>query len=365
VRNHAGRLPGGPGSFAHWAPFLVILAAAFVDLASPREQRFDRFLAAAPALAASSWTVRGTAMIGLLAMLVDLGLLAARDSPVHPAALTSMVVISSVTVASCYVSHVRRRRERDLIEVQAVADTAQRVVLRPLPARLESVDLGVLYEGAAAQARIGGDFYEALRTPHGVRLIVGDVQGKGLAAVEVASVLLGSFREAAYDAPGLREVVRALETSMTRYAEQVPDSDAGERFATAVLLEVPHTGRRVRLLNLGHPAPVLLADGRARYVEPARAALPLNLSVLAPGDPDVEELELAPGERLLLYTDGISETRNVGGTFYPLLPRLDQWSGAPADQLLALLRADLHRYGAGPGDDIAALLVTRRIPGRP
>ncbi|WP_342775459.1 SpoIIE family protein phosphatase [Streptomyces tateyamensis] len=70
------------------------------------------------------------------------------------------------------------------------------------------------------------------------------------------------------------------------------------------------------------------------------------------------------GERLLLYTDGVGETRDGQGTFYPLLPRLEQWTGAPGGRLLELLRTDLHAYGQSSKDDIAALLVTRRTEHR-
>ncbi|MGW2074251.1 hypothetical protein ACWCPK_38435 [Streptomyces sp. NPDC001953] len=84
-----------------------------------------------------------------------------------------------------------------------MAETAQRVLLRPLPRHLEDIDVEVLYQAAAAQARIGGDFYEAMQTPHGVRLIIGDVRGKGLPAVEVASAILSTFRVLRMSAPDL------------------------------------------------------------------------------------------------------------------------------------------------------------------
>ena len=58
-----------------------------------------------------------------------------------------------------------------------------------MPPALGSLRLAVLYASASAEASIGGNFYEALETPHGVRLLVGDVRGKGLDAVRLAEVV--------------------------------------------------------------------------------------------------------------------------------------------------------------------------------
>jgi hypothetical protein len=77
-----------------------------------------------------------------------------------------------------------------------VAEVAQRAILRPIPARLGAMSFATRYLSAAEEALIGGDFYDAAFTPHGLRLITGDVRGKGLPAVQLASVVLGCFREA-------------------------------------------------------------------------------------------------------------------------------------------------------------------------
>ncbi|GAA1957781.1 PP2C family protein-serine/threonine phosphatase [Kitasatospora viridis] len=358
------RRAGSVGELTRWSPFLLIALAAVVDVATPGQQRFDRVLSAAPALAAATWNVPATAAFGVLAAAFEVLLSFRRVSELHPASfLTAMLVITAVTVAACFVSHVRQSRERELAEIHAVADTAQQVLLRPLPPRLSGVDLDLLYAAAAAQARIGGDFYEALRTGFGVRVIVGDVQGKGLAAVEAASVLLGSFREAAYEAPDLGSLVRRLETSMIRYAEQVPGSDASERFATAVLLELPAEEPVARLLNCGHPPPLLLgADGEVRPLEPSAPALPLNLSPLLDDDHPVDTVPFGPGDRLLLYTDGVSETRDPAGEFYPLVERVAGWSAGTSRRVLDLLRADLLSWGSHASDDVAVVIAGRPRP---
>lgn len=367
LRRHESTSARPPVRIAQWAPIALITAAACVDVVTPGDQRFDRYLAASPALAAATWSVRGTVLIGMFSCLLQFALGYDRGAEYRTPTFNSVVTIAVVTIAAAYASSVRQRQERALSEVRAVADTAQSMVLRPLPHRLDNVDLEVLYDAAAAQARIGGDFYEALRTPHGVRLVLGDVQGKGLSAVEVASVLLGSFREAAYDAPDLAALAARLELSMTRYSAQPPASDDSERFATTVLVEIPEGDPVARVLNLGHPSPMLLRGRAVTEIEPESPLLPVNLLALAPGPDEgldaypVDTVPFEPGDRMVLYTDGVSEARDSDGEFYPLADRLRDWAGEPSSRMLAYLRADLGSFAAGPSDDdIAALIVGRR-----
>lgn len=100
----------------------------------------------------------------------------------------------------------RERREAELASVRSIAEVAQRVLLRPVPRTAGGLSAAVSYTAAVAEARIGGDLYEVVTSPGGVRVIVGDVQGKGLDAVETAADVLGAFREAAHDEPGLTGV---------------------------------------------------------------------------------------------------------------------------------------------------------------
>ncbi len=341
-------------------PVLVLLAVVVADLVTPDSERVDRLLFTVPALAAATWSVSGTLGIGAVAMAVRAVLVASRGTPAEETLLASEGLLLGITAASAWVSAVRTRYERDLAEVTAVADVVQRVVLRPLPPRLGPVELHLLYVASAAKARIGGDFYEAVRIPGAVRIMLGDVQGKGLGAVETASVLLGAFRSTAYDAPDLPSLADRLDEGLSRYAAWDPDSDAAERFATAVLVELPDDGGTGRLLNCGHPAPLLQNGSRITTVEVAEPSLPLNLAGLADSRHHVEEFPFGPGDRLLLYTDGVSETRDRAGVFYPLEERARRWADAPSGEVPELLHRDLAAHGAGGlDDDVAALLIAR------
>lgn len=355
-------------------PVLVMVLTVLADLLTADEERYDRLLAAAPALAAVTWSVRGTAAIGLLAMVLAPLLAADRDRDLQfvPDIVATEVVLAAVTLVAVWVSRVRLRYDQDLRELTAVAEVVQRVVLRPLAPRLGDVDLHLLYVAAAAKARIGGDFYEGVRVPGAVRLMLGDVQGKGLGAVETASVLLGFFRAAVNDAPDLPALADRLEEGLERYGAWDPDSDAAERFATVVLVEIPDDGDVVRLLSCGHPAPLLQTRAGVRPVDFGDPSLPLNLAALFDARHRVEEVPFGPGDRLLLFTDGVSETRDLAGTFYPLEERMSGWAAEPGERLPELLHRDLTAYGAdGLDDDVAAVLVVRRPqeesapPGKP
>ncbi|MFJ7149175.1 PP2C family protein-serine/threonine phosphatase [Streptomyces sp. NPDC100445] len=255
----------------------------------------------------------------------------------------------------------RIRRERTLADVRSVAEIAQRVLLRPVPQRIDGLLLESLYLSAAAEARIGGDLYEAVRTRYGIRLLIGDVRGKGLLAVETAAALLGAFREAAHDEPALPALADRVETSMDRRAAQLGGGEVGERFVTAVFAEIPADASAVRVVNCGHPPPVLMRAGEVRELDRGRSAPPLNLGVLV-GEPyHVDAYTLRSGDTLLLYTDGITETRDADGAFYPLLPRLRSWADLPPRELLTRLHRDLLVHsGDRLKDDIAAVVV--RVP---
>ncbi|MFJ6423197.1 PP2C family protein-serine/threonine phosphatase [Streptomyces hydrogenans] len=368
-----GVVPGaGPGSgrpacraevrylLGRLLPFLVIALATVADVLTPPQERFDRFLIAAPALAAATWSARGTAAIGGLAMAASAALAAARGDSLLPAALANQVVLAVVALAAAVSSHVRQRREAELRQVSAVAEAAQGALLRPLPPRLGTVDLRLLYEASAAGAHVGGDFYKALKVRDGVRIMLGDVQGKGLPAVEAASLLLGSFREAAYTAPDLPAIAQRLEASMARYAERAPESEAADRFSTVLLAEVPDDRPVIRLLSCGHPAPVVQRDGAVETVELTAPSVPVHLPVPVDAPFTVEEVPFGPGDRLLMFTDGVTETRDARGAFYPLEQRLAAWADEPADRIPGLLREDLDRFGAhGLEDDTTALLLVR------
>jgi serine phosphatase RsbU (regulator of sigma subunit) len=256
----------------------------------------------------------------------------------------------------------RTRRERTLATVRSVAEAAQRVLLRPVPHRLGRICVETLYLSAAAEARIGGDLYEAVPTAHGVRLLIGDVRGKGLLAVETAATMLGAFREAAHDEPDLAEVAHRVETSMSRRAAELPGSEVAERFVTAVFGEIPDDEPMVRLVNCGHPPPLLISRGEVTELEPDDPSPPINLGFLVGDNYHVDVRPFGPGDQLLLYTDGVTETRDRHGDFYPLIERVRSWASLAPRDLLDRLHEDLLAYSDAHLEDDTAALAAYRLP---
>jgi serine phosphatase RsbU (regulator of sigma subunit) len=138
------------------------------------------------------------------------------------------------------------------------------------------------------------------------------------------------------------------------------EPDLPERFATALLAEIPHGGGHVRLLSCGHPPPLLMHHGQTRVLEPTAPSPPLNLATLIGEHYCVDTVAFAPGDQLLFYTDGVTETRDRAGEFFPLPDWMARQGPTPPRELLDRLHRDLLQYsGGGLDDDIAALAVWR------
>ncbi|MFF5854512.1 PP2C family protein-serine/threonine phosphatase [Streptomyces sp. NPDC012751] len=358
------RFPATP-AWMRWLPVLYVAALLLLEPVTPVRWPVSFVLIALPLVAAFAHGPLVVAGATVFAIVME-GVLAGTPCCAGRSVgylwdrhyVAAYVCTALVGVLGTILAAHRVRRERTLADVRFVADIAQRVLLRPVPHRIGALLLDSLYLSAAAEARIGGDLYEAVPTRYGVRLLIGDVRGKGLLAVETAAALLGAFREAAHDEPALPALVDRVETSMTRRAALLGGHEAGERFVTAVFVEVPLQDPLLRVVNCGHPPPVRIRAGGVRELDRGRSAPPLNLGVLA-GEPyHVDEYSFRPGDRLLLYTDGITETRDPGGAFYPLLERLGSWHSLPPRGLLERLHDDLLAYsGDRLRDDIAALAV--------
>lgn len=305
-----------------------------------------------PAFAGLVGGWRRTALVGLLAMALCIGLGVYDNLFDQRRGYTAMLSVAGVTAAGVLASLMRQRREAELASVRSIAEVAQRVLLRPVPRGAGHLHVAVSYTSAVADARIGGDLYEVVTSARGVRVLIGDVQGKGLEAVETAAVVLGAFREAAHDEIELPSVGERLERALERHLTD-------EKFVTAILAEV-RDGVATTLLNYGHPAPLMVREsGEHHFVEPPDHAPPLGLGMSGRPGPLPHRVFFAPGDQLLLYTDGVTETRDDAGVFYPLETRVPLLKNPDPDAALAALREDLVAYAGGPPHDDAAMLLLR------
>src|SRR5580704_7132597 len=204
---------------ARWLTLCALPAVvALIALASSSAadgQLFLPLLAVPPALAGiGAATPRRPLAYGAVMMLIAIA--AAPFTTTAEVPVVTTVSILLVTLISASGGARGGQENQRLADVTSVAEAAQRALLRPLPRQVGPLELGVVYLAAAAEARVGGDLYEVTRTQFGIRLIVGDVRGKGLDAVEIAADVLGVFREVAHEVYTLAEVARRIDASLPR-----------------------------------------------------------------------------------------------------------------------------------------------------
>ncbi|MQS38481.1 PP2C family protein-serine/threonine phosphatase [Streptomyces katsurahamanus] len=349
----------GARRFVRMLPALMIAVAALFDLATPPRFTAAPLFAAAPLIAAPFFSWLTTLITGAAATAGVILLHVYKGTMDEPTAYTELVTVITVSGLALLINRVIQRSSERLASARVIAETAQRAVL-PTPAeRIGGLRIAARYEAALADAFIGGDLFAVQDTPHGVRLVVGDVRGKGLGAVEAVAVAIGAFREAAEQESSLEGVTDRLERALLREAGRRETLDAVEAFTTAVLAEIPHGGDVVRVVNRGHPEPLMLyADGGLDHLAPREHALPLGMVELGVWPDQVVEYPLPRGAILLFYTDGLSEARDADGVFYDPGARLDGRRFPGPGELLDELLDDVRRHtGGGATDDMALLAV--------
>ncbi|MGW4804865.1 MFS transporter [Kitasatospora sp. NPDC004272] len=266
------------------------------------------------------------------------------------------VAALAVGAAMGLVAWSRRQQSERLARVRASEIALQQAVLHPIPAHLGELRLTGHYQPATAGTGVGGDFFEAVRTPHGTRLLIGDVRGKGLQAVRTVTELLGCFRSQAHETADLGELAARLDRQLSRLAAARGDE---ELFATALLLQHRDGVDQVEVVNCGHLAPLRVGPDEV-LTTPVPALLPLGLGALGLGPAPVPTpLALPDGSALLLHTDGLSEARNSSGEFYPLDERLSVLRAADPGRLVRGLAEDVRDWTHQLSDDIALIALTR------
>ncbi|MCS0638894.1 serine/threonine-protein phosphatase [Streptomyces sp. LP05-1] len=348
-------------------PALLIVGGVVYDLVSPPRFTAVPLLAAAPLVAAPLCTARATVLTGFFAVVTVIALHARDGSLGEVQSPTETLTVLTVSALALLINRMVRRSGERLASARVIAETAQRAVLPRPAARIGGLRIAARYEAAQADAFIGGDLFAVQDTPYGVRLVVGDVRGKGMGAVGAVAVVIGAFREAAEQESSLEGVAQRLERALAREGARRLGLDDFEGFTTAVLAEIPRGRPVVRVVDRGHPAPLLLgADGDVRVLAPAEPALPLGMADLGSWPDRSFEVPFPPGATLLLYTDGLSEARDARGDFYDPVDRLAGRSFTGPEALLDALVADVRRHtGGGTTDDLALLAVGRPEERRP
>ncbi|MFY1677994.1 PP2C family protein-serine/threonine phosphatase [Streptomyces sp. WMMC905] len=354
------------GHSVAWVPPLVLLVGIVVIDLTTGVFGIVAWTVLVPGIAAALSGLRTTAVFAVLSLVVYILVTSVwwHWNETEVAGFVLVLVGGLLATVACAV---RLRGVRRMLHMRDIADTTGRVVLRPLPPGWGGLEHSAVYLSADVEARVGGDFYDIQPGPHGTRVLLGDVQGKGLGAVEAAAALLGTFREAAYHDQGLGEVAGRLEKRMLRHRAHTAALGRadGDRFATALLLGFPvGDAGAVEVVVFGHDPPLVLRPGAVR-TPVVVGGLPLGYAALGSGLPPVCRVELAPDETLLLVTDGVTEARDPAGEFYPYVDELtravesDPHLQGP-DRLVAFVLDGVLRHTEGRLTDDTTIFAVRR-----
>ena len=331
-------------------PWAVLVSLVAVDTASTRIVVSDAYPTAAVVASTMTSVRRTTYLAAASVALAGLSLLWNEYAGAAEFVLR-MALGAALGAAAVLAAVVRVRRERALADMTVIAETVQRAVLRTIPTQVGAVGFATHYQSATHAALVGGDLLEVADTAHGVRVVVGDVRGKGMDAVQLAATVLGAFRRAAFSQEQLGDVANEM--------EKVVKAVAGdEDFVTVVLCQLA-PGGRVTIVNRGHHPPLLL---------PPAPAVP---SCLPTGEPQPPlglgstshsvETTWPPQARLLLYTDGLVEARDRQGVFFPLAEWPPSLATGPMTTALERLVTGVQQFTGGEiTDDIAVMLMENR-----
>ncbi len=239
----------------------------------------------------------------------------------------------------------RERQEKELMSQEA---EEARTIQQALFPKASPLIPGFAVTGHCVSARaIGGDWYDYIPLEHGRwGLVLADVSGKGMAAALLMSAARGILRSlvAADSRPG------AVLTRLNRVL--VEDFPSG-KFVTMVYGVLDPAERTLTFANAGHPLPLLVTGNRSELLD-ANSGLPLGVAI---SDYPEKVVALAPGARVLLYTDGITEALNGEGEEFGTL-RLQSLAQQPKVSVEGMLN-DV-RWFAGAralADDATVLLV--------
>ena len=233
-----------------------------------------------------------------------------------------------------------------------IAREIQMWLIPDAPPKVEGLDIAFVNRPANT---VAGDYYDVLLREGGTHavMVVADVAGKSIPAGLLMATFQASLKTLLHHVSSLVELVRGVNEYCSAH------SNGGRRFTTAVVAEYESASRTLTYVNAGHNIPMLLrADNRLERLD--RGGLPFGIDATA--SYDVASVQLASGDVLLIYTDGLVEAVNERGDEYgddrllAILPTLRQYR---AQEGVVALMNELNRFTgmAHQHDDITCLVV--------
>lgn len=293
----------------------------------------------------------GTERLGVLGLSVE----SADAQTVRRCRRLASLVAELVTSKQMYGDEFIRRRRSQPMDLAA---EIQWGLLPPLTFATPEVAIAGVLEPAY---EVAGDSFDYAVDRERAHLAIFDAMGHGLTSALLASVAVSAYRNARRSGNDLLASVQSIEHAV---AQQF----GGERFVTAVVGDLDVSSGLLRWVNVGHLAPLLIRRGKVVKHLDCPPALPFGL-----GEDDFAtcEEQLEPGDRMLFYTDGVTEARSPAGAFFGL-DRLSDLvirqiaSGLSAPETMRRLTREVLAHQRGRlQDDATTLLVewrTRDIP---
>jgi hypothetical protein len=246
-----------------------------------------------------------------------------------------------------------------LREAQRLHERLEKSLLPTLPVRHPAVDVVTYYRPGQHELELGGDFIDVVdEHDGGLAVICGDVSGHGPDAAALGAMLRVSWQALVVSGAAPAEVVGSLRQVLARERH---DEDT---FATACLAWIDPGADELRVVNVGHPLPLLIAGGVTRLEVPA-------LPPLGTIDVPVREplpLALPEGWTLIFYTDGLIEGRAAPGTAERfgedrLIATLEKLVSGPVDRscIDRVMRAAESAGGEPISDDVTVVVVAKRL----
>ena len=242
---------------------------------------------------------------------------------------------------------------------ERIADVLQGALLS-VPEELPGIEFSHLYQSATQATKVGGDFYDLFELDGDrIAVVVGDVSGKGLPAATLTSRVKDTIRAYSMDGDTPAEVLARTNALLLRYTDTAS-------WVSVFLgyLHVP-SGRLV-YCSAGHPPSVVHrmgnSDGDGQETFFLETSSPI-LAAFEEASFEDREAFLAPGDTLLLYTDGVIEARQDGGLFGDerLIESVSLLGSAGALRLPELLFSRLKEFASGRlADDVAIVAISRQ-----
>jgi len=291
-------------------------------------------------------TTAAEATVGLLYM-------DSRDAPADLSAGNRELLQTLAIEASTILENARLfEEERKKIRIEDELKIARTIQQGLLPAALPAVGWFRAAGSSIPSTQVGGDYFDVRQvSPDVWAAVVADVSGKGVSSALLASLLQGSFLMASADP-------WHVESIMTRLNSFLLERTQGEKYATIFYCTIDASGL-LSYANAGHPAPFLVsADGRIRKLH--TSGMPVGMLEGTPFE--TVQAQLEPGDKVVIYSDGLTEAENPDGAFFDterLRVCLRDHAGSDALAMHTALRAAVDRFAEGGAmrDDVTALVI--------